>query len=130
MVIVCHKGINEFQKLCGGFKAVEIIKLCYIVVNRLNKIGLNLLDLCSNMVSVSVCNIQCGPLLEHISFKISFVRPSNAMDQMLFGRIGVVQYVSIICQCGASANACTMHRVAYLTVSKSLALLNGRLFHM
>jgi hypothetical protein len=29
--IVCQKGINEFQTLCGGFKAVEIMKLCYVV---------------------------------------------------------------------------------------------------
>jgi hypothetical protein len=27
-LIVWQKGINEFQTLCGGFKAVEIIKLC------------------------------------------------------------------------------------------------------
>jgi hypothetical protein len=31
ILIVCQKGINEFQMLCGGFKAVEIIKLCYVV---------------------------------------------------------------------------------------------------
>jgi hypothetical protein len=28
---VCQKGINEFQTLTGGFKAVEIIMLCNIV---------------------------------------------------------------------------------------------------
>jgi hypothetical protein len=28
VLIVCQKGINEFQTLCIGFKAVEIIKLC------------------------------------------------------------------------------------------------------
>jgi len=31
ILVFCQKGINEFQMLCGGFKAVEIIKLCYIV---------------------------------------------------------------------------------------------------
>jgi len=31
ILIVCQKGINEFQTLCGGFKPVEIIKLCYDV---------------------------------------------------------------------------------------------------
>jgi hypothetical protein len=31
ILIVCQKGINEFQMLCGGFKLVEIIKLCYVV---------------------------------------------------------------------------------------------------
>jgi hypothetical protein len=25
ILIVCQKGIDEFQTLCGGFKAVEII---------------------------------------------------------------------------------------------------------
>jgi hypothetical protein len=28
---VWQKGINEFQTLCGGFKAVEIIKLWNLV---------------------------------------------------------------------------------------------------
>jgi hypothetical protein len=27
ILIVCQKGINEFQTLGGGFKALEIIKL-------------------------------------------------------------------------------------------------------
>jgi hypothetical protein len=31
VLIVCHKGINEFQMLCDGFKVVEIRKLCYMV---------------------------------------------------------------------------------------------------
>jgi hypothetical protein len=31
ILIVCQKGINEFQMLCGGFNPVEIIKLCYVV---------------------------------------------------------------------------------------------------
>jgi hypothetical protein len=30
ILIVCEKGISEFQMLCGGFKAVEIINLCNI----------------------------------------------------------------------------------------------------
>jgi hypothetical protein len=29
--IVWQKGMNEVQMLCVGVKAVEIIKLCYIV---------------------------------------------------------------------------------------------------
>jgi len=28
ILIICQKRINEFQTLCGGFKAVEILKLC------------------------------------------------------------------------------------------------------
>jgi hypothetical protein len=32
ILIVCQKGINEFQTLCVGFKAVETIKLCYMVL--------------------------------------------------------------------------------------------------
>jgi len=31
ILIVSQKGINEFQTLCGGFKEVEIIKLCNVV---------------------------------------------------------------------------------------------------
>ena len=31
ILIVCHRGINEFQTLCGGFNVVEIITLCYVV---------------------------------------------------------------------------------------------------
>jgi hypothetical protein len=74
--------------------------------------------------------MQRGLLLQHTSFKISFVPASNAMDQMLFCSIAVFQVVSIICQCGASANAFEMHRVAQLTVSKSLADIHGRLFDL
>jgi hypothetical protein len=52
------------------------------------------------------------------------------MDQMLFCCIVVFQYVSIICQGGASAEAFAMHRVALLTINKMLALIHGRLFDM
>jgi hypothetical protein len=31
ILIVCEKGINEFQTLCDGFNPVEIIKLFYVV---------------------------------------------------------------------------------------------------
>jgi hypothetical protein len=31
ILIVRQKGINEFQTLCGGFKAMEIIQLCNVV---------------------------------------------------------------------------------------------------
>jgi hypothetical protein len=31
ILIVCQKGINESQTLFGGFKAVQIMRLCYIV---------------------------------------------------------------------------------------------------
>jgi hypothetical protein len=31
ILIVCQKGINEFETLCGGFNVVEILKLCNIV---------------------------------------------------------------------------------------------------
>jgi hypothetical protein len=31
ILIVCLKGINELQILCGRFKAVEIIKFSYVV---------------------------------------------------------------------------------------------------
>jgi hypothetical protein len=31
VAIVCQKGIKEFQMLCIGFNAVEIIKLCNTV---------------------------------------------------------------------------------------------------
>jgi len=31
ILISCQKGIIEFQTLCGGFKAVEIIQLCNVV---------------------------------------------------------------------------------------------------
>jgi len=92
--------------------------------------GCNFVDLCSNQVLVWVCNIQLGLLLQHTSFKISSVRASNAMDQMLICCIAVFQYCSIICWCGASANAFATHHIAWLTICKSLALINGRLFHI
>jgi len=37
ILIVCQKGINEFQMLSVRFKAVEIIKFCYVVACRWNK---------------------------------------------------------------------------------------------
>jgi hypothetical protein len=52
ILIVCQKGINEFQMLCGGFKVVEIIKLGYVVSSGLNKIRFNLVDLGVNLVPV------------------------------------------------------------------------------
>jgi hypothetical protein len=52
------------------------------------------------------------------------------MDKMLFCCIAVFQYVLIVYQNGASANAFAMRRVAQHTVSKFVALINGRLFHM
>jgi hypothetical protein len=33
---VCQKGISEFQILCVGLKAVEIIQLYYVVLCGLN----------------------------------------------------------------------------------------------
>jgi len=30
LLLVWQKGIDEFQTLCVGFKAVEIIKLCFV----------------------------------------------------------------------------------------------------
>jgi len=112
ILIVCQKGINEFQMLRRWFKAVEIIKLCNVVPYWLNEMGFNLINLCANLVSVWAWNIHRGPLIQHNSFKISFVRASNAMDQMLFCCIAVFQYVSIICQCGVSANAFAMCHIA------------------
>jgi len=109
---VSQKGINEFPMLCVGFKVVEIIKLYYVVPYWLNTMGLNLIDLCSNLVPVWSCNIQHGPLLQHLSFMISFVCTSHPMDQMLVYCIAVFQYVSIICQCEAAANAFETCRVA------------------
>jgi len=73
--------------------------------------GLNFVDLGSNLVLDLACNIQHGPSLQRISFKISFVHTSNAMDQMLFCCIAVFQYFSIIWQCGALANAVAAHHI-------------------
>jgi len=47
--MVCQKGIKELQMLCGGFKVEEIIKLYFVVPCLLNKMGYNLIDLCSNL---------------------------------------------------------------------------------
>jgi len=80
LLIVRYVGINEFQTLCVRFNVVEIIKLRYGVPCWVNNMGFNLIDLCSNLVPVWACNIQCGPLLQHITFKISCVGASNAMD--------------------------------------------------
>jgi hypothetical protein len=52
ILIFCEKGINEFQMLCIGFKAVEIITLCCVALCGLNKIGFNLIELCVNLVRV------------------------------------------------------------------------------
>jgi len=62
-------------------------------------------------VPVWACNIQCVALIQHTSFKISFLRASNAMDQILLRCIAVFLYVSIICRCGASPNGFATHRV-------------------
>jgi hypothetical protein len=51
-LIVSQMGINEFQTLCCGFKAVEIIKLCNVVPYRLNQKGFNHIDLYANLVPV------------------------------------------------------------------------------
>ena len=74
--------------------------------------GFDLVDVCANLVSVSACSIHLALLLQHTSFKISFVHTSNAMDQMLFCYMAVIKYASYICQCGASANAFKMCRIA------------------
>jgi len=104
ILIVCQKAINEFQMLWVGFKAVEIIQLCYGVPCWLNKMGFDLVNVCSNLVLVWAFNFQPEPLHQGTSFKISFVSASNAMDQMMFCCIVVFQYISTICQGVASAN--------------------------
>jgi hypothetical protein len=43
---VSEMGMNEFQMLCRGFNAVEIIKLCYVVVCTLDKRGFNFINMC------------------------------------------------------------------------------------
>jgi len=45
-------GINELQTLYVGFKAVYIIKLCYVVPAKFNKMGFNLMDMFPNLVPV------------------------------------------------------------------------------
>jgi len=112
IVIVCQKRNNEFQMLCVGFKVVKIIMLCFVDPWWLNRTGFNLIDLCSNLVPVWVCNIHRGPLLQITSCKLSFVHTSNAMDQMLFCCTVLFQYFTNICQCGASANAFATRHVA------------------
>jgi hypothetical protein len=70
------------------------------------------------------------PLLQLTSFEITFVRASNAMDKMLFRCIVVLQYVSIIYQYGTSDTVFATNRVAQLTGSVSLPLINGLLLHI
>jgi hypothetical protein len=42
----------EFQRLCGGFQVVEIIKLCNVALWLLNKMECNFIDWCANLVPV------------------------------------------------------------------------------
>jgi len=130
VLIVCQRRIEQFQTLCGGFKAVEIIKLCYFVSSGLKKIVSNFIEMCSNLVPISVYTIQCGLLLQHTSFTISFMCASNAMEQMFFRSIVVFQYISIIRQCGPSSSAFATRHNASIIMSKSLALRNSCLLHM
>jgi hypothetical protein len=116
--------------LCIGFNAVETIMLGHVGVWWFIVIWFNQNRRCSILVPVWECNIWCGPLLQHLSFKISFGSASNAMDQMLFCCISVFQYFSIICQCGVSADAFPKCCNAYYTLFKLHAFLIGRLFHM
>jgi len=111
ILIVCQKRMNEFQTLCIGFKVVGIKKVCYVVPRWLNIIGFNFVDLCSKLIPVWVYNIECRPMLQRTSLKISFVHTRNGMGQVLFCCIAVIQYVSIICQCGASANDAATCRI-------------------
>jgi len=46
ILIVGQKGINEFQILCVGFTAVEIVILSYVVPCGLKKMGFDLIDWC------------------------------------------------------------------------------------
>ena len=112
ILIVCPKGINDLNTLCIGFKVVKIIKLCCVVPWWLHRMGIDLNDLYLNLVPVWACKIQRGQLVQHTSFNISFVRASNAVDHMLFCYIAVFQYITIICQCGASGNPFTTRHVA------------------
>jgi hypothetical protein len=130
ILIIGQKRMNEFQTLSSRFEAVEIILLCNVVSCQLNKMGFNPIDLCSNLVPVWACNIQPWPLLVHTSFNISFVPVMNSMVHILCCSIAVFLSVSINCQCGAAGQAFAMHHVASLAISKSLALINGRLLHM
>jgi len=117
---------NALHRILNGGDYVALLCCPFLIEQN----GIWFLDLYSSLVPVWACNIQCGPLLQHTSFKISIVHASNAMNQMLFCCIAVFQYLSIICHCGASANAFAVNRVAQLTISKSLALINRQLFHM
>jgi hypothetical protein len=49
---------------------------------------------------------------------------------MLFCSIAVLQCFCILCQCGALVKAFTIRCVASPTISKSLTLINGHMFHM
>jgi len=129
ILTVCRKGINEFQMLCIGSTVVDIMKFWYVVPCWLNKMEFIFIDWYLNKVLVWVCNIQHGLLLQHIFFIVSFVRISNAMDQMLLCCIAVFQYFSIIRQWGASANTCVTYHFASITMAKSLVLITGSLFH-
>jgi hypothetical protein len=109
--IVCLKwSINSILSP-SGFNAVAINTLCYVVPSRLNKMEFNRIELCDNLVLIWACNMQRGLLLRHTSFMISFVPPSNAMDQMLCCYSLVFKYISIVCQCLASTNAFPMCQV-------------------
>ena len=102
ILIFCLAGFKEFQTFCIGFQAVEITPLCYIVLCWINTMGFTIIKVCSNLVLDWWSNIQCGPLLQHASFKISYVRTANVMYQISISCILVLQYASITCQCGAS----------------------------
>jgi len=130
ILIVCQKGINAFQMLCIQLKVVEIIHLSYVVPCWLNNIGINIINFYSNLGLIRACDIKHRPLLQHICSKIFFACASNAIDQMIFCCIAVFQYIAMICQCGASANAFETRRVISLTVPKSLPLIKSNLFHM
>ena len=121
VLIVCQKGMNEFQTLSIGFKGVEIINLHYMVFCCVNELGFNSVNWFSNLVPELACNIQLWASLQHTSFKISFVQAANAMDQMSICCMAVFQYVSMICQCGASANAFTARRVHCITYHLQVA---------
>jgi hypothetical protein len=105
MLIVWHKGINEFTMLCGGFIGVELMQLGYVLHGRMNTMGLNIINLCSNPVVISRGNMHHRLLLQYTSFTLSYVHASNGIDQMLFCCTAVLEYICIICQCGAPANA-------------------------
>jgi len=131
--IVCQKGIDEFQTLCVGFKVVEIINLFQNVPCWMNKMGFNLIELCSNLISVWVSNIPCGPLLQHSAFKITFVRASNATDQMLCCCIAVFQYPLYYLQvwgiswCFRNALRCITYHPQVASTHKQPSVTHGKL---